>query len=48
MFDTIGFEAFQKELWLIESNAFMKSIVAIHILTPNFWHICSIILYVDL
>ena len=34
------------ELWLMESNAFMKSIVASHILTPHSQHFCSIILHV--
>ena len=30
--------ASQIELWLMESNAFKKSIVANHILTPHSWH----------
>ena len=32
MFDTAGFEGFQIDLCVMESNAFMKSIVAANIL----------------
>ena len=47
MFDTTNFEGVPKKaLCLMESTAFVKSIVAIHILTPYSWHFCSIILYV--
>ena len=33
-------------LCVMESNAFVKSIVAVHILIPHSLHFCSIILYV--
>ena len=36
----------QMDLWVMESNAFMKSIVAVHILILHPWHFWSIILYV--
>ena len=39
-------EAFQIDLCVMESKAFVKSIVAILILIPRSWHFCSIILYV--
>ena len=29
---------FQIELWVVESNAFVKSIVAAHILILHSWH----------
>ena len=35
--------ASQSDLWLMESKAFMKSTVEIHILTPHSWHFCSAI-----
>ena len=38
--------AFQIDLCVMESKAFVKSIVAVHILIPHSWHFCSIILYV--
>ena len=33
--------AFQIDLWVMESKAFVKSIVAIHILIHHSWHCCS-------
>ena len=37
MFDTARFEGVsQIELWVMESNAFMKSIVTVHILSLHF------------
>ena len=38
--------ASQIDLWVMESNAFMKSIVAAHILMSHSWHFCSVNLYV--
>ena len=35
-----------KLMWVIDSNAFVKSIVAAHILIHHSWHLWSIILYV--
>ena len=35
--------ASQSDLWLMESKAFMKSTVEIHILTLHSWHFCSAI-----
>ena len=37
MFDTSGFEGVPIDSWVMESNAFMKSIVAAHILIPHSW-----------
>ena len=39
-------KVFQIDLWVMESNAFMKSVVAAHILIHHSWHVCSIFLYV--
>ena len=42
-FDSQCPSASQSDLWLMESKAFMKSTVEIHILTPHSWHFCSAI-----